>query len=150
MNNITISQITDIEDINILRNKSSKYEELTYKYDDECIEMLKNNFQRKDSLYLIAKSGDDFAGFCSIDSNWWEENCFFIREIFIAPNFQKQEIGKKLMQQCIEHAKNHNAVEVVTETAFENVPMQKLCTKLGFIEWDNPQWKEGITYKVKL
>lgn len=70
MNNITISQIKDIENINVLRNKSSKYGQLTYKYDDECIEMLKNNFQRKDSLYLLAKSGNDFAGFCSIDSDW--------------------------------------------------------------------------------
>jgi len=150
MNNITISQIKNIEDINILHNKSSNYEQFTYGYEEDDIERLKNNFKRKDSLYLIAKSGDNFAGFCSIDSEWWEQNCFFIREIFIAPNFQKQEIGKKLMQQCINHAKSHNATEVVTETAFENIPMQKLCKKLGFIEWYNPQWKEGITYKVKL
>jgi len=112
--------------------------------------MLKDYFKRKDSLYLIAKYEDDFAGFCSIDSNWWEKNCFFIREIFVIPIFQKQQTGKRLILQCIDHAKKNNAIEVVTQTAFENIPMQKLCTRLGFIEWNNPQWKDGITYKLKL
>jgi len=25
--------------------------------------------------------------------------------------------------------------------------MQKLCAKFHFQKWDNPKWKEGITYK---
>ena len=87
-------------------------------------------------------------GFCSIDRGWWEDNFFFIREILVDPNFLKMGIGRQLMSQCLEHAKSKKALGVVTETAFDNFPMQKLCEKLGFVRWENPQWKEGITYKL--
>lgn len=72
----------------------------------------------------------------------------FIREVFVDPSFQKLGIGKALMGRCIEHAKSKKATGVVTETAFSNSPMQKLCEKLGFVEWENPRWKEGVTYKL--
>ncbi len=62
--------------------------------------------------------------------------------------FQQRGIGLELMQRCIAHAKKMDAMGVVTETAFENIPMQKLCAKCRFTEWKNPQWKEGITYKI--
>lgn len=52
------------------------------------------------------------------------------------------------MSMCVEHARDKGAVGVVTETAFDNIPMQKLCEKLGFKKWENPQWKKGITYKL--
>lgn len=53
------------------------------------------------------------------------------------------------MGRCIEHAKNLKANGVITETAFENYPMQSLCEKFSFKKWDNPQWKEGITYRLE-
>ena len=42
MNNITISQIKNIEDINILHNKSSNYEQFTYGYEEDDIEKPKS------------------------------------------------------------------------------------------------------------
>ena len=144
MKKIIYSIITDAEEIEILRDKSS----LNYKYDQATIDLLKKHFTLKDSLYILAKSGDDFVAFCSVDRDWWEDNYFFIREILVDPNFQKQNIGWGLMTRCIEHAKKKGAVGVVTETAFENIPMQKLCAKLGFKEWNNPTWKEGVTFKI--
>ena len=91
-----------------------------------------------DSLYIIAKQDDKFVAFCSVDRDWWEENYFMIREILISQHFQKQGIGEKIMYMCVDHAKNKGAIGVVTETAYENIPMQKLCTKLGFQKWNNP------------
>ncbi|MEK7126876.1 MAG: GNAT family N-acetyltransferase, partial [Patescibacteria group bacterium] len=70
------------------------------------------------------------------------------REIFVDPNSQKLGIGKTLMDKCIKHARAKKAIGVVTETAFENSPMQNLCAKLNFKRWDNPRWKDGITYKL--
>lgn len=144
ISNLLISQIKDEKEIGFLLGKSS----FNYTYDKAAIDSLKKHFALKDSLYLIAKKGTEFVAFCSIDKDWWEDGYFFIREIFVDPNFQKQGIGKTLMSRCIEHAGNKNAIGVITETAFENTPMQKLCAKLGFKEWTNPQWKEGITYKL--
>jgi ribosomal protein S18 acetylase RimI-like enzyme len=144
MDDITTSIMKDVKEIDFLRGKSS----FNYTYDKATIDLLKKNFALKDSLYLIAKKGSEFVAFCSIDRDWWEENLFFIREILVNPNFRELGIGEKLMNKCIEHAKNKKAVGVVTETAFENSPMKNLCTKLGFKKWDNPKWKEGITYKL--
>ena len=144
MPNITISIMKDVKEIDFLRHKSS----FNYTYDQATLDLLKKNFTLKDSLYLIAKKDAKFVAFCSIDRDWWEENYFFLREILVTPDFQKSGIGKELMNRCIEHARNKKALGVVTETAFENSPMQKLCEKFDFKEWDNPQWKKGITYKL--
>lgn len=110
--------------------------------------MLKGNFARSDSLYTIAEEDGEFVAFCSTDSDWWEPKHFFLREIFVTPIHQGKRIGEALMKEGINHAKQHGALGIVTETAFENVPMQKLCEKCGFAKWDNPEWKSGITYKL--
>ncbi|MFA7682019.1 MAG: GNAT family N-acetyltransferase [Candidatus Peribacteraceae bacterium] len=146
--NIKYSVITQASDIDVLRGKTSQFKNFNVRYDEETLNYLKTHLADEDSLYLVAKEGDAFAGFCSIDSDWWEDNYFFLREIFVEPAFQQRGIGIELMQRCITHAKKMEATGVVTETAFENLPMQKLCVKCGFIEWENPQWKEGITYKL--
>lgn len=143
MNNITFSVMNDAREIEILRDRQV----FNYTYDQNEIDSLQKNFLLKDSLYLLAKHGLDFAGFCAIDRNWWEDNFFFLREILINPNFRNLNIGSELMNRCIQHAKEMDAKGVVTETAFENHPMQELCKKYGFKEWNNPQWKNGITYK---
>jgi predicted N-acetyltransferase YhbS len=143
MDNIVISKIKDEKEIEFLSGKSS----FNYTYDKATIDSLKKHFAMKDSLYLIAKKGAEFVAFCSMDRDWWEENFFFIREILVDPTYKKQGIGKTLISKCVEHAKNKKAIGVVTETAFENSPMRNLCEGFGFKEWENPQWKEGITYK---
>lgn len=147
---VTIRKIEDINDIDVLLNRSSEFSDFVYSYDKEDIVRLKHNFTRSDSLYLLAEQGDEFVGYCSTDSEWWEADRFFLREIFIDPLCQKHGLGKELIKLCIDHAKNCGAVEMVTETAYENIPMQKLCSKLGFKEWNNPKWKEGVTYKLSL
>lgn len=146
--NIEYSVIAQASDIDVLRGKTSQFKNFNVRYDEEAIEYLKVHVSDADSMYLMAKEGDVFAGFCSVDSDWWEKNHFFLREIFVEPTFQQRGIGLELMQRCIAHAKKMGAIGIVTETAFENIPMQKLCAKCGFTEWENPQWKEGITYKI--
>jgi len=142
--NITVSAMADEKEIESLRNKQS----FNYTFNQTKIDGLKKYFLLKDSLYLLAKKGEEFVAFCSIDRGWWEDNFFFIREILVDPNFQKLGMGSELMSKCLEHARISGATGVVTETAFENSPMQKLCEKVGFTKWNNPQWKEGITYKL--
>lgn len=134
----------DEKELEQLRDKESFH----YTYDDITMDSLKKHLKLKDSLYILAKQGNEFVGFCSIDRGWWEDNLFFIREILVDPTFRKQQIGEELMNRCIQHAKEKGAIGVVTETDFENIPMQRLCTKLGFTPWQNPQWSKGITYRL--
>ncbi len=144
MKKITYSKIENVDDIEILRDRQS----FNYTFDSPTIELLKANFSLEGSLYVLAKEDDVFVGFCSIDKDWWEESYFFIREIVVDSSFLKQNVGYTIMSMCIEHAKKEGADGIITETDFKNLPMQKLCKKFGFKGWDNPKWKEGITYKL--
>lgn len=144
MNDVEVSIMRSVGEMDLLRGKTS----FNYMYDENVIDLLKKHFELKDSLYLIVKKDEDFVGFCSMDRDWWEDNFFFIREILVDSKFKKIGIGKLLFEKCIEHAKNKKAVGVVTETAFENYPMQNLCEKFGFTKWNNPRWKDGATYKL--
>lgn len=148
MTDIVISTIKDEQEIEILCNVTSGYKDFVYRYDQKTLNLLKNNLKLEGSLYIVAKQDGNFVAFCSADTEWWEDNYFFIREIFVKPDFQKQKIGEKLIQKCIDHARQKGAAGIVTETAFENIPMQKCCAKFGFKKWDNPHWKEGATYKL--
>ncbi len=142
--------VTSKSDIDQLLGKKSQYGDFEYSYGNETISLLKNNFDLPDSLYLLVKDGEKFAGFVSCDRDWWEDNCFFLREIFVDETYQGQGIGRELMARCVDHAQKRNALILVTQTAFENIPMQKLCESFGFQKWDNPRWQEGITYKLFL
>lgn len=150
MNEIVFKNIIHEDEIDVLLDYKSTIAGFFYAYDRDTIDLLKRNFHHEDSLYLIMWQGEHFWAFVSTDTDWWESNCYFLREIFVNPVFQGMWIGKKLVEICIDHARKHNAVAVVTETAFENIAMQKLCESLGFRRWDNPKWKEGITYKLTL
>lgn len=142
---LLISPLTTLTSLDSLRGLSS----FNYTYSAATLSSLKHHFKLKDSLYLLVTSGTEFAAFCSIDRDWWEPNFFFLREILVSPKFQKLGIGQELMHRCIEHARAKKARGVVTETAFKNYPMQSLCAKFHFQVWDNPKWKEGITYKLE-
>jgi GNAT superfamily N-acetyltransferase len=106
---IVISTIKDAEEIELLRNRQS----FDYTYDNATIDLLKKNFLLDDSLYLIAKKGTEFAAFCSMDRDWWEDSYFFIREILVDSNFQKLGLGKELIERCLQHAKKKQAMGVI-------------------------------------
>lgn len=93
---IVFHTITNENEIDILSGQKSNLNGFEYQYhtNDETLTLLKKNFHLKDSLYLIAKKNDRFAAFVSMDRDWWEENCFFLREIFVSPDFQGQGLGK--------------------------------------------------------
>lgn len=101
MENIVYRKVKNKEEIDILYKKSSTYNDFVYGYDTETINFLKKNFDWKNNLYLIAEKDNIFAWFISVDDEWWEENWYFIREIFIEPRFQKNKIWETLMKKCI-------------------------------------------------
>lgn len=144
------SVITQAKDIDVLQGRTSQYRNLHVRYDEATLDYLKAHLADAGSLYLLVKEGDAFAGFCSVDSDWWEQDYLFLREIFVEPAYQQRGIGLELMQRSIAHARQAGVAGIVTETAFENIPMQKLCTKCGFTVWENKDWQEGITYKLSL
>ncbi len=150
---LVFSVVTDESDINTLRGLTSSVGDFLYGYGDESIAEdttlagLKNNLHRKDSFYLIVRESGAFVAFCALDMEWWEDGYAFLREIFVHPDFQGRGIGAELIRRCEDHTKALKLLGIVTETAFENIPMRALCEKCGFTEWYNPQWNEGVAYK---
>lgn len=147
---IEYHNVTGAGQLDALLGKSSHHNDFVYKYELETINLLKRYFEQTNSLYLFATESDVFAGFVSCDSDWWEEKSFFLRELFVDPGFQSIGIGSSLVQRCIDHASKHGATTLVTQTAFANFPMQKLCESANFERWENPRWNKGITYKLSL
>lgn len=149
-----IAPILAVEDINVLRGQRSCVRGFVYKYgneregEDETLHLLRKNFTRTNSLYLMAQERDMFAGFCAIDTDWREDGYAFLREIFIHPDFQRRGIAEECIRRCMLHTQNLGLKGIVTETAFENTPMQHLCAKLGFKPWNNPEWNDGVTLKL--
>lgn len=150
MNAISYQELKTIDELDILLGKESNYMNFCYRYKVDTINLLKNNSQLEDNLYLFALLDTAFAGFVSCDSDWWEPNSFFLRELFVSPEHQGKHIGSTLIQKCIDHAKAHNSETLVTQTAHENIPRQKICESFGFKSWKNPRWHEGVTYKLSL
>ena len=150
MHNFIFQEILDVNEINILSHQRSLFWDFLYQYDEETLDFLKSHITDDESYYLLVKEKNNFVAFISTDREWREKNSFFIREIFIHPDFQKKKLGVILMNKCIDHAKKHHARRVITQTAFENIPMQKLCEGLGFRKWENSEWKEWITYRLCL
>jgi GNAT superfamily N-acetyltransferase len=150
MDDIVFKKIIREDEIETLQNRESTIGGFSYRYDGDTLALLKRNFHRDGSLYLMARQGDDFVAFVSADTDWWEPDCYFLREIFVNPAYQGYGVGEKLVKACIGHARKNHAKAMVTETAFENLPMQKLCESNGFEKWNNPEWKEGITYRLDL
>jgi ribosomal protein S18 acetylase RimI-like enzyme len=107
------------------------------------------NFFEK-HLYLLAKFEGQFAGFIEVDNKSKDKKIFFIREIFVDPEFQQIGLESELMKKVIDYTKDNAGKYVFTQTAFENIPLQKLCEHFGFEKWENEEWKDGITYRRKI
>ena len=151
---LAFSLVADESEINALRGALSQTDGFCYGYgdetanEDETLKFLRNHLRAEGSLFLTAREDADFAGFCAMDTEWRENGYAFLREIFVFTPYQNRGIGEEFMRQCIAHAKKLELCGIVTETAFENLPMRKWCETQGFLPWDNDEWKEGITYKL--
>lgn len=144
MTDLHYSVIKDANELQILKWRDSFW----YLYDETLMILLTRYFSWDKSLYILVMSWWEFVAFCSVDTDWYEDNYFFLREILVDKEFQWLHIGTELVKKSIEHARVHGAIGIVTETAFDNISMRRLCEKSWFQEWDNPEWKEGITYKI--
>ena len=153
---LEISPITHESEIDILRGRVSRSGDFVYGYGDErvcpdeTLDFLRAHLHHAGSLYLLAREDDGFSGFSGMDTDWWEEGYAFLREIFVDGEHQRRGVAGALVERCIAHARAMGLAGIVTETAYENIPMRSLCTRYGFIEWDNPEWREGITLKKML
>lgn len=140
--------IQNKEELELLRGKSAQYNGLNFSFSDEYLKSLKVLLNEKNALQIFAKDNRGaFAGYIAVAEKEMRPNFFFIVELFIDPNYQRQGVGSSLLRRTIQEAKKKNLTGIITETQFKNIPAQNLYKKVGFIKTDNPDWKDGITYQ---
>jgi ribosomal protein S18 acetylase RimI-like enzyme len=132
-----------------LVGKKSQYSELVYEYTPLYIERLKELLQNETGkqLFLRDKETNEFVGYV-VSSEELFPDYQFIHELFIEPIHQKKGHAQVLVQEIIDFAKKRNNKGVIVETEKENIPAQKLYTKLGFARRENAEWVDGETFEL--
>lgn len=143
-------QITNKEELNILKGKSAQYKDLNFSFSDKYLQSLKDLLDEKNVFQMFAKDDSGtFAGYIASAEKAIRPNFLWIVELFIDQKYQGQGVGSSLLKQTIQEAKKKNLDGLITQTESENIPAQNLYKKMGFVEIDNPEWKEGITFQLK-
>jgi len=80
--------------------------------------------KQPDLAYLAETDGQIVGGFLIAVKPWWDGNHLFDGELFVHPDYQKQNIGKNLLKKVLAEAvKNYNAVEMDTYTFTTDFPL---------------------------
>jgi len=142
-------QITDKNELSLLKGRSASFGNLNFSFSDSYIEELAALFDKENCLQLFAKDSetDKIVGYIAA-AETLEKDYITIVELFIEQTHQRRGIGIGLASEIIEFGKKKNLSGVITQTEFENIPAQNLYEKLGFVKIKNPEWKGGVTYRL--
>jgi len=143
-------EILNKEELSRLKGKKASYKDLIFSFSDKYLQELADLFNEENCFQLFAKDleNNNIAGYIAT-AETLEEGYLTIVELFIDPLYQGKGIGTELIKRVIKYAKKKDLNGAIIQTEFENIPAQKLYEKLGFIKIDNPEWLEGITYKLE-
>lgn len=143
------SQIHNKEELEVLKERSTQYKNLSFSFSGKYVESLKNALKEKNAYQMLAiEKNGNFAGYIATSEKELKSNFLWIIELFIEQQYQEQGIGSMLLKHVIEEAKKKNLKGLVTQTEFKNIPAQNLYKKMGFLKIDNPDWQEGETYQL--
>lgn len=143
-------QIHNKNELELLKGKTAQYKGLNFSFSKKYLQKLKDLLGEKKSFQMFAKDDNGaFAGYIASAEKKERPCLLWIVELFIDPKYQGRGVGSSLLEQTIQEAKKKNLDGLITQTEFENLPAQNLYKKVGFIEIDNSDWKDGITYQLK-
>lgn len=142
-------QIHNKNELGLLKGKSAQYKGLNFSFSEQYLQTLENLLDEKNAFQVFAKNNDGkFAGYIASAEKQERPNFLWIVELFVDPNFQGRGVALSLLERTIQEAKKKNLNGLITQTEFENIPAQNLYKKVGFVEINNPDWKNGITYQL--
>jgi ribosomal protein S18 acetylase RimI-like enzyme len=64
---------------------------------------------------------------------WESDNALVIHRILVDPQYQKQGIGKSMINYASEYGKNKNYTAIKIDTHPDNIKMQNMLKSLGFV-----------------
>jgi ribosomal-protein-alanine N-acetyltransferase len=97
--------------------------------DPWSFESFKEELHRKDSKNLVAKIDNKIVGYIIF---WLVSDEIHILNIAVHPLYKNQKIGSRLLQYCLEFAKQNNFKYCTLEVRESNLLAQKLYEKFDF------------------
>ena len=103
---------------------------------EACKDFIQNRIEKEESVIFIAiNEGGETTGFtqlypsfCSVEL----KPILYLYDLYVAPHFRREGIGKALMQRSKEYAEQINADRLTLETATDNVIAQALYESIGY------------------
>ncbi len=93
--------------------------------------ILKSELMGQNKTYIVAKKNEEIVGFAGFMQNFSEVE---IMNIVVKKNCRGRGIGKILLQEIIENAKNHDVQEIFLEVNENNKIARCLYQNMGFAE----------------
>ncbi|MFD1178202.1 GNAT family N-acetyltransferase [Paenibacillus puldeungensis] len=104
---------------------------------------IRDRVQMKESTIFIAYDDEQPVGFMQLYPLFTSigmQRKYVLNDLFVIPSFRTQGVGKALMQQAIQFAKEERANQISLQTSIENHPAKALYERMGMqmdLEFDN-------------
>ncbi|MEK4651963.1 MULTISPECIES: GNAT family N-acetyltransferase [Niallia] len=133
---MNISQATkkDIEGVARLFNEYRMF----YKREDDIVSAasyIKERIENSESVIFVVQDGDDYIGFTQLYPTYSSlsmKKIWILNDLYVQKRARKKGIGKMLLQQAKEYAKNNGANSLSLSTAVDNLTAQRLYEKNGY------------------
>ena len=86
-------------------------------------------------IYICAIDNENLVGFCSLtikNNLWLSANLGNVDELVVDSEYRKQGIGKLLMNEIEEIARNHNCKRLELDSAFHRTIAHDFYARIGF------------------
>ena len=122
-----------------------------YKYRSDLAgarRFLNERLKNRESVIFLAVEGDEALGFTQLYPTFSSTTLrpmWILNDLFVAPLWRKSGVARALMMRARQFGMEHQAVELMLETATDNLNAQRLYESLG--------WKrdtEFCTYHLHL
>ena len=100
---------------------------------------LTERLEQRDSVIFLACRGQEPVGFTQLYPSFSSvamRRLWVLNDLFVKPDFRRQRIGERLIEQAIHFARSTGACRLVLATGVENLAAQRLYAKLGWVEED--------------
>ena len=151
MENLVIRKVTKTDNLllaELIRNVFDEHrapQQCTV-YSDPTTDDLFTLFQAPQSVLWVAVLNDEILGCCGIyHTDGLPKNCAELAKFYLLENARGKGIGKKLMQQCFQSAKDIGYKQLYIESLPQFSKAVNMYEKYGFIKIDKPLGNSGHT-----
>lgn len=116
-------EITTLKDAELISNDLTEFDDFWN------INILKEELENPNSMYIIAKKDNEILGFAGI---WDDTYNMHITNIAVKKIYRRQGIGKKLLYRLIQITKEKNKETITLEVSEKNKIAQELYKSTGF------------------